>query len=222
VNPESFIDYWGKRRLAANRVFNILTSNYVVATIDRLGGGNALDILQDFLLTHDGQLPLNVLQEWSLPPRFERYLVYTSPLQNKGVYDLISCLQSQEDRCGFFRNVALELAAFGEYTYHIPLTKRIQIDNPIRNYSSFGTWVNDDGNKGLELEFQRLEVIFADFDEKIPFYQLEQERWEGVRDWTQDMGPWTIEENYHYLMFTYLGDGSFKSFNFPSGFGGES
>ena len=90
-----------------------------------------------FLLTHDGQLPLNVLQEWSLPPRVDRYLVYTSPLQNKGVYDLITCLQRQDDRCGFFRNAALNLAEFGEYTYYIPLDNSLQLDTPIGNYSRF-------------------------------------------------------------------------------------
>lgn len=220
MNPENFLKYWGTRRLATGRMFNILTSNYTVSDINEEESRDALDALQDFLLTHEGQHPLILSQEMKYPPRVDTYLVYSSPLQNKNLYDLVTCLQRQEDRCGFFRNAALELEGVEkvsprEYKYFV--SRDVASPSILNNMAMFSSW-----GQGLELEFQRLEVVFAERDEKIPLYQLEQERWAGGRDWTLDMGPWIVEENYYYLLFTYRGGGPEKSLNFPKGFGGES
>lgn len=219
MNPESFLKYWSTRRLATSRMFNILTSNYTVSDRKEVESRDALDALQDFLLTHEGQLPLTFSQEWRYPPRFDNSLIYSSPLQNKTLYDLVTCLQQQEDRCGFFRNAALDLQGVEKVspTFHRLTASVREFDIVPHTMTYFSSW-----GGGLELEFQRLEVVFAERDEKIPFYQLEQERWAGGRDWTRDMGPWIVEEDYYYLIFTYRGDGPGKSFNFPKGFGGES
>ena len=217
MNPESFLKYWSTRRLAAGRMFNILTSNYTVLDINEEESRDALDALQDFLLTHEGQLPLTLSQEMRYPPRVDTYLVYSSPLQNKNLYDLVTCLQRQEDRCGFFRNAALDLEGVEKVSPKFYRLTGTGTPSALNNMAFFSSW-----GRGLELEFQRLEVVFAERDEKIPFYQLEQERWAGGRDWTRDMGPWIVEENYYYLLFTYRGGGPAMSFNFPKGFGGES